>query len=495
MIDEILKREAEKRELEKAKGLLEDMSQEGKVKLSELLEEEGVADRDEADEEDERDEKDEKYILEPRLQGDRCIVIKKGKDVKLYSHDKKDITKATEGNEVIAKQVMGLSEFDCILDGMLNEDRLTVFDVLYYENKCTMILGEYERKKLLLNSIKETENIKRIRPYLVGNREQGKAAIEELSLKGSGVMVKRVEWDYTPNGNSNGNPDSSDEKSQGSEAWMEYVKESGEELSEQGTEVKEFPQVIRDKFNAVPKDKWLPYSICSHYRGHEAKEGYQLDSLHEDITFRVSDLDAIGFIITTSKGGSGDMVKGEKAKGGIRFLVKEELSGYRRLDMEGIVPKGLRGATESAPGFMVITGKGEYRVLGEVEDHKLRVELKSDKGAINLQVLSEAEEKGIKLGVQPENKFKDLEGIWQFQIAHIEARYVGLLKFLGNKMETNVYDVCEAKLQFHKGGITKEGILSIAKLTEGGKFRSTISKEVGVSKSNVYVYQKLLGYI
>ena len=69
-----------------------------------------------------------------------------------------------------------------------------------------MRLQEYERKKLLIDNFKETENIKKIKPYLVRTPEEAKKVIEDLSkIKTSeGIIAKRIDWSYEPNKESDG---------------------------------------------------------------------------------------------------------------------------------------------------------------------------------------------------------------------------------------------------------------------------------------------------
>lgn len=305
----------------------------------------------------------------------------------------------------------------------------------------------------------------------------------------------------------------------------------------EGKEVIDFPQRMQKEFKEVKdKNAWMPFSINLHFRGHKIKEGekdysgneiperykYRLNSLHHDVSMLVSDKIKLkenekfnwndkrfkegysaGMVIlsptTTDKEDPDDFVKGKKARaGGIRFLTKSP-EPVERLHTHCITPIGSRGSTPSSPGVLVIVAKGHYRVI-EVDDHRLRIEYKCDKGKVDTAILDKADKEGILIERTPPENLKDLNGMWQYQIAHIEDRHVMLLRYMGkDKLEMKVEDLWELKENkphsIKKDGASKEDILKIGRLTEEGKFRSTISKEVKLAKMNVYTYQKLLGLL
>lgn len=160
-----------------------------------------------------------KYALEKKYNGYRAVLMKTGDRIKIYSDQKKDISKHfhtvlseaknltnrdvvidTEliykdaGRSEIAKYVTGKGELD---DSKI---QLHVFDCIYYKKDLTK-LPWYERKSVL-HSLNFTDHIKEVSSIIVNNQEAAQKGIKFLrNLKGSeGAMIKRYDGKYIKNG-------------------------------------------------------------------------------------------------------------------------------------------------------------------------------------------------------------------------------------------------------------------------------------------------------
>lgn len=169
----------------------------------------------------------EKYAVEEKFDGFRVFIHRKGKTVKIYSEQKKDITFAFP---TIVDQAFRLSEKNFILDGELvphdekgkplgrraamkfigavkskkkvDDSRVIVhvFDVLYYDGDSLLDVPFADRKKILKNNFKFTENIKYVEHILVSSPESLIKAVNLMKkLKGSeGAIIKRLDGKYKP---------------------------------------------------------------------------------------------------------------------------------------------------------------------------------------------------------------------------------------------------------------------------------------------------------
>jgi predicted nucleotidyltransferase len=174
-------------------------------------------------------EKGNKYSIEKKFNGYRGVLIKRGKSAKLYSDQKKDISRHFDtilseaqnvangdfvidaeivygegGRAEIAKYVTGDSELD---DSKI---KLHVFDVIYYKEDLTSEPW-YERKGIL-HSFNFTDHIKEVNSIIVDTPEEAKKAIKfNSSLSGSeGALIKQYKGKYKKGGET--------------DAWIKYRK-------------------------------------------------------------------------------------------------------------------------------------------------------------------------------------------------------------------------------------------------------------------------------
>jgi hypothetical protein len=162
-----------------------------------------------------------KYALEKKWNGFRALIFKKGHEVKIFSENKRDITKYLPTMKAEATQ---MSDKDFILDSELvigNGGRSEVakffqgtpgdddgkviyhiFDILQYGDDITD-KPWFERKQTL-HSLKFTTHGKEVNSIIVDTAAEAKKAITLLrNLPGSeGAMIKRYDGKYKKNAES-----------------------------------------------------------------------------------------------------------------------------------------------------------------------------------------------------------------------------------------------------------------------------------------------------
>lgn len=163
-----------------------------------------------------------KYAIEKKYNGFRAVLMKSGSVVKIYSDQKRDISKHFQtilneakelsnkdfvldseivykdgGRSEILKYVIGKSELD---DSNI---ALHSFDLITFDGKDITDLAWYERKSML-HKLNFTKHIKEVESMMVDTPEQAKKAITfARNLNGSeGAMIKRYEGKYTKNSHS-----------------------------------------------------------------------------------------------------------------------------------------------------------------------------------------------------------------------------------------------------------------------------------------------------
>lgn len=164
--------------------------------------------------------KNKKFIFEPKFDGTRVLIYKKGKNITLVNRRNKNITKRYPELESIWKDI----KEDCVLDGelvVLGENHLPnfnllqkreqienktqiklrsieipatifVFDILQFKGKNLTKLPLLKRKEFLSKVIKNSSNIS-LTPYTKNGEALWKQA-EKLSLEG--VMAKNPKSEY-----------------------------------------------------------------------------------------------------------------------------------------------------------------------------------------------------------------------------------------------------------------------------------------------------------
>ena len=299
--------------------------------------------------------------------------------------------------------------------------------------------------------------------------------------------------------------------------------------------VRDFPKRMQESFRAVmDKRLWCPFVVQYHYRGHQItleereelrlpqRYKYYLRSLHQDLRLwspvgvlnKVkpesvvewdSDLIKDSFLegitvlspTTTARDDTDDFRKCVAAKQGKVRCVLKLIEPSSWLRIEGISDIGEPGSTPYAPGIFLIVAKGYYTVH-EVTDHIIRIQFKCMKGKVNREVLDRADKMGIYIETYPDkppDKLKDLDGLWNFQIAHIEAdRRIILARLL--KPDKYIRQMASMlKILKKKIELSVEEMEKIIELTDKGAWRSQVASQLSRSKSTILRFQKLFGLL
>jgi hypothetical protein len=194
-------------------------------------------------------------------------------------------------------------------------------------------------------------------------------------------------------------------------------------------------------------EKWYPFVMQHHYRGHiitkEEREKLNiperytewLRSLHNDTRLAVPNeqgkldhCEGLTLLSPTSTDKSvPDLINSQDFKN-VRCVLKQPPPlGW--LKVEGIYEKGKPGTTEASAVFIIVA-KGIYRPI-VVEDHRLIVQFKPQKGKVNMSIFDEADKRGIYIDRKPSDNLKDLPEYVNFHIAHIGDKHI----ILGDKIE------------------------------------------------------------
>lgn len=269
-----------------------------------------------------------------------------------------------------------------------------------------------------------------------------------------------------------------------------------------GNPIKDWPKWVQGPLKVVMEKKlWLPFVIQHHYRGHrvEPDEGlppkykYNLKSVHSDLRCFLADK------IPNMK--EGETMRYEEANNhnGVCFGItintppsvdkpdeftdnaKNVLCEFKLpipkewLYVEGIFSPGSIGATAKAPSVMIIVAKGEY-TCHYVHDHKIVLQFRCREGKKNMKIFEDADKEGIYIKNKFGDKLKNLRSRFAFTINHIGDKHIILLNSV-------------------KNADTKEIMNKISILTQLDFTRSEIARQLDISKSTVYRYQKLLGLV
>jgi len=159
-----------------------------------------------------------KFALEKKFNGFRAILTKIGNKIKIYSDQKKDISRHFHtilaeakdlsagdlvidaelvykdgGRSEIAKYVTGKGELDD------SEISLYIFDCIYYKQDLTKL--PWHERKSILHSLNFSKHLKEVNSIIVSDQTAAGKAVNFLrNLKGSeGVMIKRYDGEYTKN--------------------------------------------------------------------------------------------------------------------------------------------------------------------------------------------------------------------------------------------------------------------------------------------------------
>ena len=160
-----------------------------------------------------------KYALEKKFNGFRALVMKEGDKIKIFSDQKRDISKnfptiRAEATQLSPKNLIidtemvyegaGRSKIAAFVTGKKQIDdskiELHTFDIIYFGEDISE-KAWFERKQTL-HSLNFTKHIKEVSSIIVSNPTDARKAITLLrNLSGSeGAMIKRYEGRYTKGG-------------------------------------------------------------------------------------------------------------------------------------------------------------------------------------------------------------------------------------------------------------------------------------------------------
>lgn len=211
--------------------------------------------------------------------------------------------------------------------------------------------------------------------------------------------------------------------------------------------IKNFPKRMQIAMNiAKESNKWYPFVMQWHYRGHlvgdKEREKYNiperysewLQSLHTDLRLGVPDktgkldhCEGITLLSPTSTDKSIPDLVNKQDFNNIRCVFKNP-PPLSWLKVEGIYKKGDK-ETDTSTVFIIVA-RGIYKPI-IVEDHRLIVQFKPQKGNVNMKNLEIADKKGIYIDRKPDKNLKDLPEFVNFHIAHIGDRHI----ILGDKIK------------------------------------------------------------
>jgi predicted nucleotidyltransferase len=166
-------------------------------------------------------EKGDKYSIEKKFNGYRGVLIKRGNSVKIYSDQKKDISRhfntiideaeeLANGDIVLDAEIVygdgGRSQIAKYVTGKspLDDSKITlhVFDILYYKKDLSN--EPWYERKAILHSLNFGKHIKEVNSIIVNNVSKAKKAINFCrNLQASeGAVIKKYNSKYKKNGES-----------------------------------------------------------------------------------------------------------------------------------------------------------------------------------------------------------------------------------------------------------------------------------------------------
>ena len=269
---------------------------------------------------------------------------------------------------------------------------------------------------------------------------------------------------------------------------MEKLVEKGE----YGAGISNLPKEVQSGFKRSI-DRWRPYVIQHHYRWSSNSPG--AGTIHTD--FRMDDGRVLeGFTIFTPGGPRGMDTLTKDSNESIRAgLKRQEPRGW--LEAEGYYEPGHPGSLRMGdkalgPGAMVIVGKGKYRTV-DVTDHQVIVEIRSTSGGVNKESLRKAKKEGANVHDNSPDSLKDLNGYWNFQIAHIGGKHIILVKRLSDeaaKKHARAY----AESMAEKSTLSADQIEDIKAGMDAGISPKMIAAKLGVASDTVYNYMDRFGF-
>lgn len=150
-------------------------------------------------------------IIEPKIDGIRVILEKKGKEIKLYSRNMRDLTERF--NLMLGKLIEGIKYENCVLDGemaVLKNKKFTssnyvmkktlgknekyvyfVFDILEAGKDSLMDCDLITRKQYLSKGVSSNDNLSLVPHTVIDNEEDLQTIYKKILIKGGeGIVLK-----------------------------------------------------------------------------------------------------------------------------------------------------------------------------------------------------------------------------------------------------------------------------------------------------------------
>jgi bifunctional non-homologous end joining protein LigD len=125
------------------------------------------------------------WILEPRLEGERCLAWTSDAGVELRASDRRSLTARHAG---LAARLAEATRGEAILDGMLTNQGLELFDCLFFEGASLVSLPLLDRRAVLRDTVRFGEGV-----HLVPHRLAASAGVRDGGIAaGAGIVAKRA---------------------------------------------------------------------------------------------------------------------------------------------------------------------------------------------------------------------------------------------------------------------------------------------------------------
>ena len=192
--------------------------------------------------------------------------------------------------------------------------------------------------------------------------------------------------------------------------------------------VRDFPKRMQNNFRKIMENKlWMPWVMQIHTIGRK---------LHRDFRFFIPGKD-YGQVLTWPQ--AKELYEKRKLEGVLEgftlfkpatieekdFDLQQHVQGTIKvpqpvdwLFFQGVTHR-IGTAGTRYPGVFVIAAHGIYTVHA-VDDHKIRLELKSDKGKVDLSPICEARRENAPVMLYPPTELQQFNGQYSIHIAHIE---------------------------------------------------------------------------
>jgi hypothetical protein len=135
-----------------------------------------------------------KFIVEKKLPGERCMLIKEGNNIHLYNEKKRDVT---DKHPDIVAEASIITENSIALDCQLSKKILYIIDCVYYNEDITDV--PLSDRKSIIHSLNFTKHIKENPSIVVSNSEDAKKGLILMRTiqNSEGALIKKYEGTYS----------------------------------------------------------------------------------------------------------------------------------------------------------------------------------------------------------------------------------------------------------------------------------------------------------